>query len=107
MHVEDLPRLSDEDREALDDGYVAVEGVAAPFGSGPMPIWLQFTLLSATATLALLVWYAWKLGRAERAKSALAERVEREQDHWNALQTYGDPGAASPTNQNLPRQPNC
>lgn len=31
ISIEDLPRLSDHDREALDDGYVAIEGdVAAP-----------------------------------------------------------------------------
>lgn len=27
MRIDDLPALSDEDRQALDDGYVALEGV--------------------------------------------------------------------------------
>lgn len=29
MQPEDLPRLSDDDREALDDGYIALRGVPA------------------------------------------------------------------------------
>jgi len=58
MHIEDLPRLTDEERDALDcraildDGYVAIEGVAAPaavpFGAGPMPLWVLATLIVAT-----------------------------------------------------------
>lgn len=33
MNLDDLPRLNDEDRTALDDGYVAIEGV--PIGTPP------------------------------------------------------------------------
>lgn len=100
MRIDDLPRLSDEDREALDDGYVAVEGVAAPaeavpFGSGPMPLWLVATLVSATVVLILLVRYSWKLGKSERAKATLKDdpppEQELDQEHWNWYQQYGVP----------------
>jgi len=96
MRIDDLPRLSEEDRAALDDGYVAVEGVAAPtapvpFGCGPMPLWLVAVLVSATVVLVLLVLYAFRLGKAERAKQAPAARQELDQELWNAYQTYGEP----------------
>lgn len=57
----------------------------------PMPLWLQLTLLAATAVLVWLVWCAWRIGKAERAKAALAERSEPDQEHWAAYQRYGEP----------------
>jgi len=106
ISIEDLPRLSDEEREALDDGYTAIEGVAAPaavpFGAGPMPGWLFATLVAATVILVLLVRYAWTLGKVERAKATLAERQELDQDHWAAYQRYGEPPAP-----NLSSRPSC
>lgn len=96
VSLEDLPRLSDEERQALEDGYVAVEGVAAPtapvpFGSGPMPLWLVATLVAATVVVILLVRYGWKVGKAERAKQPPAARQELDQEHWAWYQQYGEP----------------
>ncbi len=70
------------------------------FEVGPMPFWLLATLVAATVVLILLLRYSWKLGKAERAKAALAERVEPDQEHWSAYQQYGEPPAS-----NLPSRP--
>jgi hypothetical protein len=61
VRIEDLPRLTDEDREALDDGYVAIQGVAAPFvprsqrGGIAAFALLALGALSALAFLTLLI----------------------------------------------------
>jgi len=90
MQINDLARLSDKGREAFDVGFVAAAPAAEPFGAGPMPLWLLATLIVATIVAVLLIRYSWKLGKAERAKAAVAEQ-ELDQDQWAAYQRYGEP----------------